>query len=220
MIIFAEKQSYEKYLDKHKLASIISAIIVYIFWLITFALSKNEYSQELIIHIEGIELAILGIACFSLLVFVKDIYYFLTLIFFIPSVFSHSFDVLTSPIYLYTSLAILLFGLVIRMIIMPAKIKLGKLSLGLFLFTIGLTLGGIGVNTEYSLIQPFIGLGLGLLLIFLYNYFISSNHHYSFKDLAYIMMIFGLFIVVQEISYFISTDDFLEALTVSGILFI
>lgn len=217
MIKTAEKQDYEKFLDIHKLFSILSAIIIYIFWLITFALSKNGYPQELIMHIEGIELALLGIACFSLLVFVKDVFYFLTLMFFIPSVFSHSFDVLTSPIYLYTALAILLLGLIIRMIIIPVKIKLGKLSLGLCLFTIGLTLGGIGVNTEYSIIQPFIGLGLGLLLIFLYNFFISSNHHYSFKDLAYIMMVFGLFIVVQEISYFISTGNFMLALTESGI---
>lgn len=217
MIRTAEKQDYEKFLDTHKIFSILSAILIYVFWLITFPLSKNGYPQELIMHIEGIELALLGIACFSLLVFVKDVFYFLTLIFFIPFVFSHSFDVLTSPVYLYTALAILLLGLIIRMVIMPVKIKLGKLSLGLFLFTIGLTLGGIGVNTEYSIIQPFIGLGLGLLLIFVYNFFISSNHHYSFKDLAYIMMVFGLFIVVQEFSYFFSTGNFMLALTESGI---
>lgn len=213
----SEKQDYVKYLDIHKIFSIISAFLIYFFWLITFILSRNGYSQELVIHIEGIEMTILGLACFSLLVFAKDVFYFLSLMFFIPSVFSHSFDVLTSPVYLYTSLAILLLGLIVRMIIMPVKIKLGKLSLGLFLFTISLTLGGIGVNTEYSIIQPFIGLGLGLLLIFVYTFFISSNHHFSFKDLAYIMMVFGLFIVVQELSYFVSTGNFMLALTELGI---
>ena len=75
MIKEAEEQKYEKYLDIHKIFSILSAILIYVFWLITFVLSKNGYSQELIMHIEGIELALLGITCFLLLVFVKDVFY-------------------------------------------------------------------------------------------------------------------------------------------------
>lgn len=192
---------------------LLMMILCVIFWSITFILRQYKIDSTLVFHIEGIELAILGILLFYNLVFKEDLSYFIISLFFSPFIFSKGFDALTIPIYLISALGIVILGFICRLFTLPFKFKFGKMFFGLLAIGISIILGGMFVTSQYSIPQLIVGFLVCTLILLIYSYLVSSNVDFNFKLIAYLMTMFGIMIILEEGIYIFSREHFADITT-------
>lgn len=188
-------------------------ILNVIFWSITFLLRHYKVDSNIVLHIEGIELATLGVILFYNLVFKEDLFYSIIPLFFAPFIFSKGFDALTVPTYLISSLGIVILGFICRLFTRPFKFKFGKMFFGLLAIGISIILGGIFIQSQYSLIQLLVGFLVCTLILLIYSYFVSSNIDFDFKLIAYLMTMLGIMIVLEEAIYIFTQENFTATIT-------
>lgn len=102
-------------------------VIIFIFWTITTILLKNNVNPNIFNFIEGIELIIISLIVFFLFTLQEDCFYVLPWFCFVPFVFSHPFNAVSTPIFLFIALFISVLGAIIHLAIYKFKDQKGNL---------------------------------------------------------------------------------------------
>lgn len=179
------------------------SLIVLIFWFIPYLIQNRYYVTGTVVNsVEGFGLIFLAIIALLVLVFYKETYYAIPVITFVPFMFSHPFDVYTSPICLYIAIAILALGLIIHFIRFRTKLKFGHFLGGVILLGVGMMLGGINIKTDTRWINLLIVSGCVIGFIILYI-FLSSTIKITYEDIARLMTYLGIILVMQSVAYYI-----------------
>lgn len=179
------------------------SLIVLIFWFIPYLIQQRYYITGTAVNaVEGFGLILLAIIALIVLIFYKETYYAIPIITFVPFMFSHPFDVYTSPACLYIAIAILAFGLIIHFIRFRTKLKFGHFLGGIILLGIGIMLGGINIKTDTRWFNFLIVSGCVVGFVILYV-FLSSTIKITYEDIARLMTYLGIILVIQSVAYYI-----------------
>lgn len=182
-------------------------LLIYILWLIVYLVRKNPSAEGFYILLDNLEITVISLGIFLSLACFEDTYYAIPWILFLPFSFAHAFDAATIPPALLIDAAIVLLGILIHLFRFSVSWKKGKLLYGLIALCVCCAFGGLFVQTKYSVYQIFVGVGISAVLIFLYEFFISSKKSGSFFDLSLLMTALGIYIVMQEGAYYLSSGD-------------
>ena len=183
---------------------LLIGLINLIYWTITFILRKYNINQNTVNIIEGIELVSLAILMFLTLILNDNLFYSIPILTYVPFIFSRPFDILTIPLFLYISILLSIIGIVIHLIKYKLKIKIGKLFIGLSLFSLSLILGGLFVKENpMRLNQFFMMLAINTILLFVYTLFISKVKDVDFNLTSSIINTLSLIIISQVFIYYI-----------------
>lgn len=178
------------------------SLIVLIFWFIPYLIQTRYFTTGTVVNtLEGFGLILLALIALFVLILYKETYYSIPVITFVPFMFSHPFDVYTSPVCLYIAIAILAFGLIIHFIRFRTKLKFGHFLGGIILLGIGMMFGGINVKTDTRWINFLIVSGCVMGFIVLYV-FLSSTIKISYENIARLMTYLGIILVMQSVSYY------------------
>lgn len=199
-----------------KLYSLITSLVIFLFWLITFLCFNYSIDIKIISIIESIQLSIIGLFSLILFAFFENTFYILPIFCYVPFMFSHPFDALTIPIGLYIALALAFIGAIIHFIKYKIKLIKPKLLLGICIFLVSLTIGGIlNFDNKYLLIQFLFCLVISILFSLGYSFFVSTGKKEDFKTISTIMNCLAILLIFQEITYFIIHPNFsIKALNV------
>lgn len=179
------------------------SLIVLIFWFIPYLIQTRYFTTGTVVNaLEGFGLILLALIALFVLILYKETYYSIPIITFVPFMFSHPFDVYTSPVCLYISIAILALGLIIHFIRFRTKLKFGHFLGGIILLGVGMMLGGINVKTDTRWINFLIVSGCVMGFIVLYV-FLSSTIKISYENIARLMTYLGIILVMESMSYYI-----------------
>lgn len=180
---------------------LVVSLLVLIIWFIPYLLQEHFgiYGTSITI-IEGIGVCLFGFMALFLLVFYQEIFYVIPIIAFIPFMFSHPFDVYTSPICLYIAIFLLAIGLIYHFIYYKVKLKFGSFLSGILALGVGIMLGGINVETENRISNLFIVTVCVIGFVILYI-FLSSAIQIQYEELARLITYLGLILVIQCICY-------------------
>lgn len=189
-----------------KIFIVLVSAFFYLSWVLGFLTSEK-------ILVENISLLVVGIAVLLFLVFTKDINNILIFILFVPFMFARPLDPMTIPIMIYVACGCLAVGLIIHYIKNKPKFKCGTLLYGLSFLGLGMICGGINIASDFLLYQICIMLFVVGMFLIVYVYLISTSKKIDFNQIAFLMTILGVYIALQTITFFISSDDFIKELS-------
>lgn len=208
-------QKIQKGLDSKYYLPIMS-LMMGILWFIPYFIQEKFFITGTLVNtIEGFGLIVVAAFASFVLLFYKKTYYAIPMITFVPFMFSHPFDVYTSPISLYIAIFILAFGLIIHFIRFKLKLKFGHFLGGILLLGIGVILGGINVKTDMRWWNLLIVSGCVIGFILLYV-FLSSTIKVTYEEIARLMTYLGLILVMQSMAYFIVKFEGINSLFSKG----
>lgn len=190
------------------------AIAMIIFWVIPYTLLEIDILkyQDIVKIFENVALIIIGIFILLTLSLYENIFYIVPIIVFVPFMFSHSFDIYTTPKCIYVAIALLIIGLIVHFIRFKPKFKRGHFLLGILLLAITMITGGIGFK-EANYFSNFIivtGCAGGMALVY---WFLSSSVKVEFEKFSLLMTYLGLYFVFQLLTYYLVQDSIIEALS-------
>ena len=166
-------EKIKKGLDStYYLLGVVIAMII--FWAIPYTLLEINILkyQETVKLFENIALILIGVFILLTLSFYENIFYIVPIIVFVPFMFSHSFDVYTTPKCIYVAIGLLILGLIIHFIRFKPKFKRGHFLLGISLLGITMITGGIGFKEANYFANYRCGMcnwyGICLLIIIIY----------------------------------------------------
>ncbi len=207
------KEKIKRGLDSRYYFPIIT-FLVFVFWFVPYLLQQRwEITGTIVDVLEGIGLFIISTIALLILVLFEKTFYAIPIITLVPFMFSHPFDVYTSPICLYISLGLFALGLIIHFILYKTKLKFGHFLSGLLILGLGIILGGINIKNDNKLIQLLIVISCvgGFAILYL---FLSSTINIEFNDLARLMTYLGILLVLQSIMYcFVQPEGLISAFT-------
>ena len=179
-------------------------MIIFIFWTITTILLKNNVNPNIFNFIEGIELIIISLIVFFLFTLQEDCFLCFTLFCFVPFVFSHPFNAVSTPIFLFIALFISVLGAIIHLAIYKFKYQKGNLLWGLVTLGISLVLGGLFNKSTYSSMQIIISLIAVGAFIWFYIFLVSTTKPINFNDICYLMISLSIILLLQDLYFLFS----------------
>ena len=206
-------EKIKKGLDStYYLLGVVIAMII--FWAIPYTLLEINILkyQETVKLFENIALILIGIFILLTLSFYENIFYIVPIIVFVPFMFSHSFDVYTTPKCIYVAIGLLILGLIIHFIRFKPKFKRGHFLLGISLLGITMITGGIGFKEANYFANVIIVAGCAIGMVFVYL-LLSSTVKVEFEKFALLMTCLGLYLTFQLLTYYLLQDSIIEALS-------
>ena len=218
---------------KNKLIHFAIAGLMFVLWLIPFlmldkavdmisplnpdkisasinAFKTYDWSSNVnVVWFENITLLLLGLGIGLYLSFSKNTIYALETFIYIPFIFSHPFDGNSIPTFLFVAAGLALLGMIIHLIRFKVKIKVPKLFISFVIFALGLMLGGITTKADYLLSQFLILLFASCGLLALLIFFNSTVKKPDFKYICDMLVIFGVFLVIQGLMAVLIRVDFI-----------
>lgn len=179
---------------KKYLFEIILFFSMLLMWLIPFALIHFKCNY---IIFESVFLILIGIIIGLQLVFMKNTFYSLQIILFVPFIFSHPIDAYSIPNALFVAVIFAISGIIIHMVRFKVKIKLHKLSIGFLLLSLALLFGGITSKNDYLLMQFVVLLFAIVGFLFIILFFTSTIENVSFAKICNLIILFSIFIQLQ-----------------------
>lgn len=191
-----------------KVSLSIMLTIMFIFWLFSYLSNKTILSIKLAYPMECILLILIGIYACITLSLLKENYYTLMMVAFVPFVYSHPFDAKTIPWSLFIAIILAFIGLIIRVIRFKFHFKIRPFFYGIVLLAIACLLGGIGNKAVFkSQIGLMLLFSIGLVLLFVY---FSSENNCEFQDLALVFVFLGIYLTLQLCISYITQDNFVH----------
>ena len=185
-------------------------MIIFIFWTITTILLKNNVNPNIFNFIEGIELIIISLIVFFLFTLQEDCFYVLPWFCFVPFVFSHPFNAVSTPIFLFIALFISVLGAIIHLAIYKFKYQKGNLLWGLVTLGISLVLGGLFNKSTYSSMQIIISLIAVGAFIWFYIFLVSTTKPINFNDICYLMISLSIILLLQTYTFYFLEGNLFE----------
>lgn len=173
------------------------ASLIAIIWFFSFKID-NEL-MTLTFNLKEIGFILIGLITFIVLTFFKDTFYMIPLLVFTPFVFSSGFSDENIPIGFYIVIAGAVLGIIMHIIRFRTKVKLGKYFIGLAIFLLGVTFGGIIGGADVIKQLLLIGVG-GTLILFAYSFIVSYLKKSYFDELVQIMLALGMLVAFQAFS--------------------
>lgn len=189
----------------HCVAIITTALVMLIFWLLSFLANQEIIPIQIGKPIECIAMISSSLAISILLIAKKDIFYVLVIGFFMMFIYGHAFELMTIPIELIISTLILLFGMFFSKKRHKIKFQNGPFHTGIIFLSIACILGGFGnweIFSNQLLVLLFICFGVVFMYLFLHSY-----QKVAFKDIAMILTALAIFIIVQCLIFILIKDD-------------
>lgn len=206
-------EKIKKGLDStYYLLGVVIAMII--FWAIPYTLLEINILkyQETVKLFENIALILIGVFILLTLSFYENIFYIVPIIVFVPFMFSHSFDVYTTPKCIYVAIGLLILGLIIHFIRFKPKFKRGHFLLGISLLGITMITGGIGFKEADYFANVIIVAGCAIGMVFVYL-LLSSTVKVEFEKFALLMTCLGLYLTFQLLTYYLLQDSIIKALS-------
>lgn len=186
------------FLEKNKHIISLSAITItfFLFWLFSFLSTKNIIDSRISEPLEGVAYILCGTAIGTLLIFVEDMFYTISIAAFFSFLTAQIYGLKTIPIPLIVSLAIIVVGIIVSSIKNRFIIKKGPFFSGVVALAAACVLGGLFNFTDSYWIQLFGVLAMAFGVAFVYI-FLTSHRKVEFKELAYIFTFLAIYISLQ-----------------------
>ena len=199
-------------LINHKASLVVIVLFAWLCFAFSFLSSRGIMPNESFIPISWVKDSLYGILVLLILVISKDTFTAVFTIMLYPFTISTQFDVGNFPISIVLPIIGTVLGIIINIVRFKPTFKLGKYTIGIGIYAVGLALGGLfskayGDYTEvmFRWWHPFVILIATGGIVFALS-FISSTNERGFDDIADLMLNLALLIILEVFLFVVTLD--------------